>query len=258
MELRRRKIASWIFVGVILVSCCWLLFSSDEYHRFACEARDNYPDQSLDKGNFNVVVVFKAYATCLGSFFDAHDGAITALATVLLAIFTVNLAVATSRLKDISARQVKMASETERPWLFIERVKVMRRPDARTDPVDPNSWMVSFLWRNIGRSPALIEECIFNIAPKADLPDIPNYEGAQKLGCQSSIAVGGQLETKPEVGPGPVLRTKDGKAIELTIYGKLTYKELNSSLHHTGFAIDVSPYLLAQSTNTKMGYEYYD
>jgi len=252
MKRRRGKLALLVLLVALFLGACWsLVSSSNEYHRCLCEAR-NSPN------NRSVTDLLKTHAGCVGAFLETHNGGITALATLLMAIFTIQLAVATGELKDISARQIESADALERPWLIIEKVRVERREGAPINPELYNNWYVSFFWRNVGRSPALIQECLFNIVPADELAEKPDYLSAGKLMCASSVAVGGEFETG-QVGPGDQKRTKNGEAVQLTIYGRLTYKGLQGPrLYHTGFAINVSPHLPAQSSNPKQGYEYFD
>jgi|HubBroStandDraft_3_1064219.scaffolds.fasta_scaffold1163424_1 hypothetical protein len=54
------------------------------------------------------------------------------------------------------------------------------------------------------------------------------------------------------------IERKDGKPITFVVYGGLTYKELNGTLHHTGFAVEVSPHIAAFSGYPSDAYDYYD
>jgi hypothetical protein len=51
---------------------------------------------------------------------------------------------------------------------------------------------------------------------------------------------------------------RTGKPITFVVYGRLTYKELNGRLHHTGFAVEVSPHIAAFSGYPSDAYDYYD
>jgi len=194
----------------------------------------------------------------LGTFLDDHAGAITAIATVLIGVFTYTLYRATNELKAIGARQAEALTGLERPWLFMEAVRVERREGAPINPEIPNNWFISFKWRNVGRAPAVIEDCIAKIEPTDMLPENPDYTNASKLGCPSTVAKDAEFETR-QIGPGgEEKRVKDGKPINLTVYGRLTYSELNGMRHNTGFAMDVSPALPAASTHKNKRYEYFD
>lgn len=188
-----------------------------------------------------------------------YAGAITAIATVVIALFTFFLYRVSAKLTNISERQSKAVSDLERPWLFIEKIRVERREGAPINPKLANNWFISFVWRNVGRTPAVVEECIYKIEPTDSLSEEPDYSGGSRLGgFPSTVARDIEFETR-RVGPGEEKRVINGDAIELTVYGKLTYKKLNGEIHHTGFAIDVSPHLPASQThNRNRKYEYFD
>jgi len=191
-------------------------------------------------------------------FLDDHAGAISAIAAILIGIFTYMLYRATNELKAIGARQAEALTGLERPWLFIEKVRVERREGAPIKPELPNNWFISFIWRNVGRTPAVIEECAVKIEPKDELSEDPDYSNPSKFTCPSTVAAGADFETS-KIGPGgDEKRVKDGNPINLTVYGRLTYTELNGTCHHTGFAMDVSPALPAASTHKNRRYEYFD
>ncbi|HKA75486.1 MAG TPA: hypothetical protein VKD19_00110 [Pseudolabrys sp.] len=191
-------------------------------------------------------------------FAERNESAITALSTLGIFAFTVILAIATYQLKGIGDRQVQALTDLERPWLFMEKARVERREGPPINPRLFNNWYISFYWRNVGRAPALIEECTVKIESTDMLPNIPDYANASQLICPSTVAKDIEFETN-QIGPADPKRTKDGKAVNLTVYGRLTYKGLGGNLHHTGFAVDVSPHLPAFSTHAKnKKYEYYD
>lgn len=188
---------------------------------------------------------------------ESHDGAITAIATVFIAAFTYTLFKVTKQLKIIGERQAKALTDLERPWLFMEATHIERREGAPIQPELHNNWWISFKWRNVGRAPAVIESCIFKIEPTDLLPESPDYSSTSELGCPSTVAKDAEFETR-KVGPGEEIRVRDGEPVNLTVYGKLTYKELNGAIHNTGFAIDVSPALPAVNTNKNKEYEFFD
>lgn len=54
----------------------------------------------------------------LGTFLNNNAGAITALTTAFIGIFTYTLYKVTNQLKDIGERQAKALTNLERPWLI--------------------------------------------------------------------------------------------------------------------------------------------
>src|SRR5579871_3573134 len=77
----------------------------------------------------------------------------TAIFTAILTGSTILLWLSTRKSSAIAERAL---TEQERPWLFLETVQVTRRKP----PPDPNEWYIEFHWKNVGRMPAVVEECI--------------------------------------------------------------------------------------------------
>jgi hypothetical protein len=110
-------------------------------------------------------------------------------------------------------------------------------------------------WRNIGRSPAIVIDCIFKIIEESALGPTPDYSGAHPLAIRRTIAVDALAETT-EVGPAPIGNARRGA--QLVFFGRLTYTELNGTEHHTGFALKVAPNLPAYAQYQNPNYDYYD
>jgi hypothetical protein len=148
---------------------------------------------------------------------------------------------------------IESSERMERPYLFIEKIPIRKR-----DMIEvPNSFWISFIWRNVGRMPALIKGCVFKIEDVDTLPPIPDYTNASPLNTVCTVAANETFTTN-EFGPAPEKGIKNGKPIQFIIYGKLTYAELNGKIHHTGFAIEVSQHLPACRTYNKDAYEWHD
>lgn len=149
---------------------------------------------------------------------------------------------------------VESIEKTERPYLFVEKVRVRRRDP----PSVPNSWYISFQFRNVGRMPAIVKECIVRIEDRDNISEIPDYAKAVQLTCKETVA-SNKAFTTSEIGPAPEIRVKNGDdPVLFVVFGKITYTELTGKTHHTGFAVEVSPHIPAFSNFNKEGYDKYD
>ncbi len=148
---------------------------------------------------------------------------------------------------------VDSVGRIERPYLFVEKVRVRRRAPLNV----PNSWFISFQWRNVGRMPALVKECIIKFEDRDILPDVPDYTKASPLRCKQTVASNMTFMTG-EIGPSPERGIKNGKPIRFIAFGRITYAELTGKVHKTGFAVEVSAHLPASSTFDNAAYEYHD
>ncbi len=118
-----------------------------------------------------------------------------------------------------SRKDGRALTEHERPWLFLESASVRMR-DPRTATVVQNNWFIKLHFKNVGRSPAIVTDCIFKIAELSTLSVHPDYSGAMQLAVQRTISVGESVDTD-EVGPAPTAANRQGA--QLVFFGKLTY-----------------------------------
>jgi hypothetical protein len=176
---------------------------------------------------------------------------VLALFTGIVGGSTIGLWLATNRNAKIAERAL---TEHERPWLFLEGANVRLR-DPRTATIIQNNWFISLRFENVGRSPAIVTDCICKIAEMSSLGEFPDYSGGFQVGVQRTISVGETVETD-ETGPAPTRTNQRGP--ELVFFGKMVYSELNGKLHNTGFALRVSPFMPATVQYGNKNYDYYD
>lgn len=147
-------------------------------------------------------------------------------------------------------------TELERPWLVIESYRVVLR-SGQIDADHPNNWYISFIIKNLGRAPALIESCGVHIKDIDALPAAPDYTALSPLNCKASMAAGESTETG-QVGPAAeAARREDGSVARLVVYGRLTYRQLRGMTHQTGFAAEVSSIMPAASAYMNDTYEFH-
>ena len=190
-----------------------------------------------------------AQGVCSLSLIDRHNGFFSLIGTAAIAGFTFILWRATDGMLRVTERQSselkrsieaaeKSASvaeraltELERPWLLLEGYAVRRYEP----PSTPNAWYITFEWRNFGRSPALIKECVVRIVDRDLMPPVPDYEGSKPLLCPAIVGASSPFATGA-IGPSRGTGIKDGNAVQFIVFGKLTYSQMNGTLHHSGFA----------------------
>ena len=175
---------------------------------------------------------------------------VVALFTAVLGASTILLWRATKRSAETAERAL---SEHERPWLFLQGATIARGelPGQRTVP---NNFFIHLKWKNVGRSPAIIEECSFKFEDINKVGEEPNYSDAGQLSASGTVSVGEEFETNA-VGPAP---TAANANIQYIMFGRLTYTELGGRQHHTGFALQISPHIAAFSRYGEAAYDYYD
>jgi hypothetical protein len=87
-------------------------------------------------------------------------------------------------------------------------------------------------------------------------PPLPNYSNVQQLGTRRTMATGDDFQTN-DVGPAAYGELKEGRAVQLVMFGRLRYRELNGKEHATGFAIEIAPQFAAFVACSNASYEYY-
>lgn len=185
----------------------------------------------------------------------AHEGLAAGLIGAAGALFAAWLAF--DAVQEQIAQERDRELQIERPWLFLEGATVRRRDVAAGTPIVPNDWFIKLHWRNVGRSPAIVERCEFKLIDKDVVSARPDYSNSQDLLTAAMVAQNTGFETN-EVGPAPGSGTKNGQAIIFVLFGRLTYKDLSGAIHHTGFALEVSPHMPAFSPHHNRAYDYYD
>lgn len=151
---------------------------------------------------------------------------------------------------------VSALTDLERPWIFVEKAHIKRRED-KGQPILPNFWWISFVCRNVGRAPAIVEECLVKIQDITTLPEVPDYTDPIHLRCPATVGTGVDFETSIIGRPGEP-GIDPSKATRFVVYGRITYKELNGKAHHTGFAVEVSAMMAATIPYFNNAYDYYD
>ena len=190
----------------------------------------------------------------LGCAMAAHEGLAAGLIGAAGALFAGWLAFEAVQEQIRQEREREM--RLERPWLFLEGATVSRR-DIQGQPPIPNSWFAKLRWKNLGRSPAIIERCEFKLADKDTIPTQPDYSDPGDLLTPAMVAQNTEFDTN-DVGPASHVTTKDGQPVQFVFFGRLTYKDLSGVLHHTGFAIEIAPHMAAFIPHHNRAYDYYD
>jgi hypothetical protein len=173
--------------------------------------------------------------------------------TGILGIATIGLLFATNRTAQIAERAL---TEHERPWIFFSGATISLRSVPASGLPPPNNFYVSLHWTNVGRAPALIDACEFVFVDKDCLPPFPDYSNVQQLNTNRTMAAGDDFRTN-DVGPASYGTLKNGQAVQLVMFGRLRYRELNGKEHTTGFAIEIAPQMAAFVACSNAAYEYY-
>ena len=206
-----------------------------EEHTAQTKAEEHVGQQCDEKGPPSLVRTVFCY---VGGFVDVYHDDISAVSTVIIAIFTAILGYFTISLSNstrIAANAAEKAlNELERPWIFLEVVNIrIRHAD------HPNGWAVVLHWRNVGRSPAIIDDCVFDLVAKKLMVESSDYSRCiNHFQCKKTVSAGDGFVTT-ESGPDPA-QLPSLTGVNLIIYGKLSYQGLSRVHYTSGFAIEIS------------------
>jgi hypothetical protein len=104
VKSRNRKWPQIVFVGLVIAAVAFLSFvviSAQSFQDCTCAAQKNNAAKTVNEKQAGLVI----YLTCIGTFLDAHNGAVGALAGLLVAVFTGTLWWATKQLQHASIEQ---------------------------------------------------------------------------------------------------------------------------------------------------------
>lgn len=147
---------------------------------------------------------FEAYIRCSGEFIEAHNGSITALATIIIAAFTGTLWAATTRQAQLT-KEALIADK--RAFVFAQNFQFEWESDPATGHFH---WRFRPVWQNAGDTPTrrlrIYSDSEFRTAP---LPagfvftDGAIQAGAAMLGPKAT-GFGGAAPLRPGPGLSPV------------------------------------------------------
>jgi hypothetical protein len=175
-------------------------------------------------------------------------------ALVVMAIFVgwILLAVLWAAWRLSQERAAPLAMEPlARPMLRLQGAIVSPRTGAGA----ANAWFVKLDWRNIGRAPAVIEDCVVRCVEAGRLPDAPDFAQAVTIACPSWLAMGEAFQT-PGVGPPGPQSMRNGQPVHVAVVGRLAYRDQDGVRHETGFSLEVSPDGATTRRLTNTAYDY--
>jgi hypothetical protein len=103
---------AWIVGGLGLVALVWIVESSQSFQSCVKNAQYQAGEQTLKKHLADFSVLIRQRGSCIGFFIHRNEGAITALATLLIALFTLTLWRSTDKLWEAGERQLRLSEDT--------------------------------------------------------------------------------------------------------------------------------------------------
>ncbi|WP_158925469.1 hypothetical protein [Acidisphaera sp. S103] len=171
---------------------------------------------------------------------QAISAAVVAMLTVALVCInrrqTEHIRRSTKAAQKAAAMAERALSEHERPWVFLEEIKV----DLRQDPGRWfNNHATRLKWKNVGRSPGLLRSFEYKFIAENQLPNEPDYCDMRQFSIDPTLPVGKEFCTQPIYTPRTAISSE--QPIEYVCFGRLTYAEMSGKEHRSGFAFLLAP-----------------
>lgn len=139
-----------VFVGVAAVFLCWIVADSQAFQACIKESQQQAAQQQLEKGVPGFSIIVDRYKGCVGVFVHKNEGAITAFATFLIAIFTIVLT-------GVTGRQARLTQEAlvgdKRAFVFAGGVFSEWENGAQPGLYN---WRFRPVWQNSGDTPTKV------------------------------------------------------------------------------------------------------
>ena len=228
------------FVASATVALGIFLFAesfSSSFQKCVSEQAGIERKESPKEHNSGVAVVI-AYARCTAGFINAHNGGITALATLVIAAFTGTLWFATTAQAKLTRETLKLAKDeffaTHRPKIIVRNLQLVDRDLPVGKPID-----VIFLAINIGESVGRLVEVrsATLVLPHGQiLPTDLSFPFAETLDFE---ILSGRRELVPANGGGAPREGEPmqihGGERDLYCIGTLAYEDTIGIRRETGF-----------------------
>ena len=174
---------------------------------------------------------------------DANNGTLTALATILLAGFTIILSFATIKAANAAMEAASVLPLLERPYVMISDMKAKTEAPSRALPTYPS---VKITFHNYGRTPANIQKAVIRIKILDHIPgdaDVLSEDKMVETGIErweAEIIIGSDKSWGPDLRCENQLSisqdTKMGMGqMSLYCWGYIEYRDIFRHVHPTHF-----------------------
>ena len=177
MLKRPKAWRAWIVGAAALLALVWIVEGSQSFQSCIKGAQFEQGEQTLQNRIADFAAMLERRRDCLGAFVHANEGAITALATLLIALFTLILWRSTDKFIKVSEDQIAVARDAaiaatktanaavsslrlaKRGFLSFKRYAVHR---IGNDPNSPENTGFAIIWflENVGNAPVIVTKTL--------------------------------------------------------------------------------------------------
>jgi hypothetical protein len=231
---RLSDVARWtISVIVVLGLATWIVAASETFKTCMREAKNQASEQAPKKGARKVTFVIDSNATCAGKFLDKHNGAVTALFTIILAISTIALWSATKATALAAKNAAEHTRVVERAYVKMSHVSSKKNPDGSMIEgliLSGGKASVVIQVTNHGNTPADVADA-FVQSWLGPLPTFPAYQRPEsRTDRQGFLVRQDHFFFTEELEHAPAPRQ------DLFVFGYVTYRDRFGVTHYGGYA----------------------
>lgn len=195
---------------------------------------------------------------CFLDFLDAHDGAITAVATIFIGLFTIVLAC-------IGSRANRHFKATERAYVTMSHTTPAKVGVPSALHIVEDKAIVTIEVKNYGRTPADVlggRMRIERLGKDDPLPRLPDYHGLGSQKIETSYFLVANADFQIEINDLPfptsyAIAIDNGEDV-LRLYGYIDYIDRFGQRHRAGYARKYIPGRIGNNLAfvTEPGYNY--
>lgn len=240
---------SYLFAFVAIGLMIFIIVMSHSFQNCVQCSQYPYGNQSEKECLPVFSVSFGNYLTCIGSTIDQNQGALTALATFIIAIFTIKLAKATNLLWRSGEKQLQLTKDAlvadKRAFVFAVGLMQYWERDSQTGLYN---WRFRPQWRNSGDTPTknmrMNFECVVRDSPLPagfDLDHAAIEPGTGLLAPKDQM-FGGLAPRGNPITPQDIIDTQAGTKF-IYVWGWIRYFDVfpDSPRHITRFCWQILP-----------------
>lgn len=242
----KNVLARWpaILSVTMIIVLIWGVLGSSSFQACIGQANSQNAQNKAEKYSSSVFFVARGYRDCLGNFADTNNAAITAVATLVIAVFTAILAV-------VTGRQARLTKETliadKRAFVFATNIS----PNWFLDEARKQyCWRIRPEWRNSGETPTkhlrIYVDCELRNTPLPNGFDFARISSTPGNGLlpPNATMLGGAAPMQPvaPITPQDIVDVKAGRKY-LYIWGWARYFDVfpKTPEHITRFCFQIHP-----------------
>lgn len=175
-------------------------------------------------------VFFVSIRDCSGVFVDRNESSVTAISTLVIAVFTIALVFVAWHQASIAKNQDRM----QRAYIFggTGHVRSSFALNEEGKPI-PNAWVIPVEFANSGQTPAWVHHVSYATCKMGEIPRFPNYRKMTKIVISDPVAPGA---TRPT--PKSPVTIPTGTE-SLVFYGRYYFTDMLGDHRYCGFAYEL-------------------